>query len=156
MKPPVILLLLTNQRRGPNFLRAVLSVLHEYSDRVPGVSLILDAGNAYGTYVYDSSNDRPPDEQFFYQLLTCSDAVIKDLIHFWQQFCLNWPCLVEDLQKLSNMYPDGDVQDEHVVCIVIFSQDFPVLFECLYAVFGCMMSNSCLVEQVHGMIRSNL
>jgi len=47
-------------------------------------------------------------------------------------------------------------QEACVVYLVTFSRDYPVLFECLYAVFGAMMSNSRLVEQIHGMLRSNL
>ena len=31
-----------------------------------------------------------------------------------------------------------------------------MLFECLYAVFGLMMSNSRLCEQIHGMMRHGL
>jgi len=35
-------------------------------------------------------------------------------------------------------------------------QYYPLLFECLEAVFGSMMSNSWLCEQVHGMMRHRL
>ena len=157
MKPPVLLLLLTNRKRGPDFLRAVLSVLHDNSLMASDVTLIRDTGDDYGTYIYDNRNDRPPDEQKWYDLLTHKDETIKDLIHFWQQFCLNWPCLADDLQKLSMTYPDPDHEpEEGTIYIVSFARDYPILFECLYAVFGAMMSNSRLAEQVHGMMRHGL
>jgi hypothetical protein len=55
------------------------------------------------------------------------------------------------------VYPDPDEElGEGVIYIVTFATDYPVLFECLYAVFGAMMSNSRLAEQIHGMMRSNL
>ncbi len=34
--------------------------------------------------------------------------------------------------------------------------DFPILFECLHAVLGLMMSHSCLCELIHGMMRHGL
>ena len=41
LKPPLLLLMLTNRKRGAPFLRAVLSVLNEYSGRLPdGVTMI--------------------------------------------------------------------------------------------------------------------
>ena len=61
LNPPILLLLLTNCKHGPDFLRATLSVLHEYAHRVPGVELIRDPGDGYGTYIYTTPNERPPD-----------------------------------------------------------------------------------------------
>ena len=118
LKPPILLLLLTNWKRGPSFLRVVLSVFHENADRVPDVMLINDAGDAYGTYIYANPADRPKDEKAWYDLLTKDTTTIDDLIHFWRQFCLNWVCVVEDLQKLSKRV-DGSLA-EGVVPFVRF------------------------------------
>ena len=35
-----------------------------------------------------------------------------------------------------------------------FKHEYPILFDCLQAVFGLMMSNSRLCEQIHGMMRA--
>ena len=35
----------------------------------------------------------------------------------------------------------------------LFKSKYPVLFDCLYSVFGTMLSNSRLCEQTHGMMR---
>eukprot|EP00956_Cyclotella_meneghiniana_P026852 scaffold59070_cov82-Cyclotella_meneghiniana.AAC.2 len=40
--------------------------------------------------------------------------------------------------------------------LLLFLKSYPTLFECLHAVFGLMMSNSRLCEQVHGMMRQRL
>ena len=37
-----------------------------------------------------------------------------------------------------------------------FKQKYPILFECLEAIFGAMMSNSQLCEQIHGMMHHGL
>ena len=37
-----------------------------------------------------------------------------------------------------------------------FKHEYSVLFECLHAVFGLMMSNSRLCEQIHGKMRATL
>ena len=39
---------------------------------------------------------------------------------------------------------------------MVFKVSYKVLFECLNAVFGLMMSNSRLCEQIHGMMRHGL
>ena len=88
---------------------------------------------------------------------TQSKKRINDLIHFWRQFCLNWPLLTEELQRLSNAPAWNDtVTDEGVSPLTVFEGEYPLLFECLYAVFGVMMSNSRLCEQIHGMMRHSL
>ena len=38
----------------------------------------------------------------------------------------------------------------------MLSSEYLILFECLEAVFGSMMSNSWLCEQIHGMMRHGL
>ena len=165
LKPPLIILMLTNRKRGPSFLRAALSVLHEQSHRVPGVQLINDPGGDWGLYIITNSDERGDEEKLWYNLLTQSERNINDLIHFWQQFCLNWPVLTGDLQRLSravaptsthaSTLPRGKT-DKYVSTLVEFEQNYPVLFESLYSVFGAMMSNSRLCEQIHGMMRHGL
>ena len=79
---------------------------------------------------------------------------IDDVVHWWRQFCLNWECLVSDLQRLSKVYvTNADSNDTY---LVTFRKEFPILFECIEAVFGLMMSNSRLCEQIHGMMRKVL
>ena len=55
----------------------------------------------WGKYKYCDQSDRLSGEKIWYDLLTKSDKNIDDLIHYWQQFWLNWPILTDDLQKLS-------------------------------------------------------
>ncbi|KAL7519015.1 hypothetical protein ACHAWF_000209, partial [Thalassiosira exigua] len=76
------------------------------------------------------------------------DEQVEDLIHFWLQLCLNWPILTAVLQRLSN-FKSWTVppKSQHYSPLAVFAEEYPVLFECLYAVFGCMMSNSRLCEQ---------
>ena len=64
-KPPLVILMLTNRKRGPAFLRAALSVLHENSNRVPGVELINDAGGDWGLYIHTNCDARPEDEKLW-------------------------------------------------------------------------------------------
>ncbi len=40
--------------------------------------------------------------------------------------------------------------------LLVFKSKYTVLFECLNAVFGLMMSNSQLCKQIHGMMRHGL
>ncbi len=157
LKPPLLLLLLANRKHGPSFLRAVLSVFHENENNVPDdVLLIHQPGESWGKYVYASNSDRPDDEKAWYDLLTSSPAMIDDLIHFWRQFCLNWNVLTGDLQKLSKANANMDPVEDGVSPLTSFEGKYPILFECLYAVFGAMMSNSRLCEQIHGMMRHGL
>ena len=157
LKPPLTLLMLTNRKSGPSFVRAVLSVLHEYKTRVPDdVCLINDVGDSWGRYVYEEPSERPNDERQWYDLLTSSDDTVNDLLHFWRQFCLNWPVVTEDLQTLSRAQDNDSVVEDEEPVLAIFSNQYKVLFECLYAVFGAMMSNSRLCEQIHGMMRHGL
>ncbi|KAL7526339.1 hypothetical protein ACHAWF_002898 [Thalassiosira exigua] len=158
MKPPILLLVLANRKRGPPFLRAVLSVFYEYSHKIPeGTLMINDAGDLWGRHIYDDKADRPDDERIWYDILTRDEEQVEDLIHFWLQFCLNWPILTADLQGLSNAQSRTvPPESQHYSPLAVFAEEYPVLFECLYAVFGCMMSNSRLCEQVHGMMRHGL
>jgi len=51
---------------------------------------------------------------------------------------------------------ENDDSSPDVLSLVLFEQNYPVLFECAYAVFGAMMSNSRLCEQIRGMMRHSL
>ena len=88
LRPPILLLVLCNRKRGAPFLRAVLSVLHENAERVEDVMLINDADTEddidanWGKYKYADSRDRPEDEKPWYDLITKSDENINDLFHF--------------------------------------------------------------------------
>ena len=75
-------------------------------------------------------------------------------MHWWRQLCLNWRCLVPDLQKLSKVYVVPDVGEG--LGLAQFRKSYPILWECIDAVFGLMMSNSRLCEQIHGMMRKVL
>ena len=157
LKTPCFLLVLTNRKRGPPFLCAVLSVLCKHSDRVPdNVALINDVGDQWGRYIYESNHERNEDEKLWYDLLTQNDKSINDLIHIWPQFFLNWPILTEELQRLINTTPTDDVPEGGISPLNVFAMHYRRLFEYLYAVFGPMMSNSRLAEQVHGMMRHGL
>ena len=37
-----------------------------------------------------------------------------------------------------------------------FKSNYPVLFDCLYSIFGTMLSKSHLCDQIHGMMRHRL
>jgi hypothetical protein len=155
---PIVLLVLCNRKRGPSFLRAVLSVLYENSDRAAPQILIHDAVNdsKWGRFRYDNPDDRPDDEKNWYNLLTKTDQNINDLIHWWRQFCLNYEILEEDLQRLSKDYTVDELQSREGAHLNEFKINYPVLFDCLYSVFGTMLSNSRLCEQIHGMMRHGL
>ena len=104
-------------------------------------------------------DERPNDKKMWYNLLTQSESNINDLIHYWRQFYLNWPVLTGDLQHLTKVAAPTNDQpptDKYVSSLVEFKKKHPVLFECLYAVFWAMMSNSRLCKQIHGMMRHGL
>ena len=155
---PIVFLVICNAKRGPDFLRSVLSVLYENQGKVPGVVLVHDADNnsKWGQFKYDNPDDRPKAERDWYNLLTKSDDAIDDLIHWWQQLCLNWEILVDDLQRLSKHISDDDESVKGYAQLNKFKTYYPVLFDCLYSVFGTMLSNSRLCEQIHGMMRHGL
>ena len=69
---------------------------------------------------------------------------------------MNWPILTDDLQKLSKVTPIDDMAGEEGTPPNSFKSEYPILFEYLGAVFGSTISNSCLYEQIHGMIRHRL
>jgi len=144
LQVPILLLVLCNAKRGPSFLRAVLSVLYEKRARVAPQVLIHDADNddKWGKFKYANPDDRPDNEKAWYNLLTKSEESINDLIYFWRQFCLNYSQLTDDLQALSKVYSFEDINAGEGAPLVMFKTNFPVLFDCLYSVFGTMLSNS--------------
>jgi len=163
LQVPILLLVLCNRKRGGPFLRAVLSILHENSDRAPGVNLINDVDTAsdlsspiWGRYIYNNPEERPDDEEAWYNLLSKNEESINDLIHFWLQFCMNWPILTDDLQHLSKATEASAMAGGEGASLLIFKSKYSILFECLDAVFGTMMSNSRLCEQIHGMMQHGL
>ncbi|KAL7554031.1 hypothetical protein ACHAWF_017895, partial [Thalassiosira exigua] len=102
-------------------------------------------------------SQRPEDEKVLYDVLTQKEAIIDDLIHYWQQLCLNWPVLTGDLLRIGKQPSviNGAFEDKGV-SLCSFLKVYPVLFECLYAVFGAMVSNSRLCEQIHAMMQHGL
>ena len=70
---------------------------------------------------------------------------------------MNYEVLAGGLQRLSKASPPtGDMAGGEGAPLNEFKTEYPVLFECLEAVFGTMMSNSRLCEQIHGMMRHGL
>jgi len=105
--------------------------------------LIHDADSKeWGQFKYNKPEDHPKDEQSWYNLLTKSDKSINDLIHWWRQICLNYSVLVKDLQKLSKVDIVEETNAGDGAPLNRFKSSFPVLFDCLYSVFGTMLSNS--------------
>jgi len=75
-------------------------------------------------------------------------------VHFWRQFGLDRPCVVRDLQRLSSETKSR--LSKKKAHLLLFKETYPILFECLEAVFGMMMSNSRLCVQIHGIMRFGL
>ena len=69
---------------------------------------------------------------------------------------MNYHVLTDDLQRLSKVMTVEELEGGEGVSLVNFKTDFPVLFDCLYSIFGTMLSTSCLYEQVHVMMRDAL
>jgi len=92
-------------------------------------------------------------------VITATDDIIckheEAVVHFWQQFELNKKCLLPDLKKLSKEVTIRPVDGE-TAPILTFKAEYPILFEKIEAVFGMMMSNSRLCEQLHGSHRHGL
>ena len=63
---------------------------------------------------------------------------------------------MEDLQALSDVCTADETVDEikagEGAPFSQFKTKYPKLFDCLYSVFGNMLSNSRLCEQIHGMM----
>ncbi len=158
LQVPIVLLVLCNRKRGPSFLRAALSVLYENREKAAPQILIHDADNEemWGRFKYANAGERPDEEKVWYNLLTQSEEQIEDLIHWWRQLCLNFEILKEDLQTLSRVSDVQLLNAGEGAPLIEFKTNYPVLYDCLYSVFGTMLSNSRLCEQVHGMMRHSL
>ncbi len=158
LQVPIVLLVLCNRKRGPSFLRAVLSVLYENREKAEPQILIHDAENEekWGRFKYSNAEERPDEEKVWYNLLTQSEEQVNDLIHWWRQLCMSFEVLTEDLQNLSRVSEVQVLSAGEGAPLIEFKTNYPVLYYCLYSVFGTMLSNSRLCEQVHGMMRHGL
>ncbi len=104
--------------------------------------LIKDANSSeWGEYLYEDPSDRPAEVTKWYDIL-CQHN--EEVVHFWRQFRLDADCLVIELKK--QVFPRPVKED--CAPILSFKEDYPILFECLDAVFGLMMSNSMQVAIV--------
>merc|ERR1712130_74580 len=74
-----------------------------------------------------------------------------DVVHWYHRLCLDKEVVLDDMQKLSR-----EKSCDRPSGISFFKNEFPVLFDALYAVFGSIPSNSRLCEQIHGMLRHAL
>ena len=63
--------------------------------------------------------------------------------------------MVTDLQRMSTRSAPLSLKKDQAP-LLAFKNEYKVLFECLHATFGMMMSNSRLCEQIHGMMRHGL
>ena len=153
LRAPILFLLLCHHTHGGPFLRAMVSILHEnpLDDDEAELLVHQPTSNNWGRFSYSATDTRPEDEQQWYDLLSNHQ---DDVVHWWRQFGLNKECLVVELQKLSRS--TGKRRCDGKAPLLVFKADYPILFECLYAVFGMMMSNSRLCEQIHGMMRHGL
>ncbi|KAL7498156.1 hypothetical protein ACHAWT_009680, partial [Skeletonema menzelii] len=152
LRPPIMYLLLTHREYGSGFLRAVLAVLAQ-NPVADGTVLIHDADSSeWGDYLYDDLANCPVEVRQWYTVL-CQHS--EEVVHFWRQFCLNKDSLVNELKKLSKQSCARPVNGD-TAPILTFKEEYPTLFECLEAVFGMMMSNSRLCEQMHGALRYGL
>jgi hypothetical protein len=154
---PILYIVLTHRVQGPAFLRAILSVLYdtmcedEYSPDI----LIHDHDSKHWGFKRNKNASRPtapptdPAEAMWHGLIVQN---MDEAIHFWRQLRLDSEALVHDLQKLSKATTSFEVQSNRAN-ILVFRDEYPVLYECLYSAFGMMPSNSRLCEQIHGMMR---
>lgn len=149
----VSFLILCDREHGPPFLRALLSVLSRQAvpDGIEVPAIKNPDSEQWGRYVYDDPNQRPENEKKWYGMLMKSP---EETVHWWYQLCLNWDVLEDDLQRLSKEQGIRDAMNG--APILAFKSMYPILFECLHATFGMMMSNSRLCEQIHGMMRHGL
>jgi hypothetical protein len=67
---------------------------------------------------------------------------------------MDHPCLLQDLQRLSNN--TWSKHAEGSTPLAAFKANFLILFECIHAVLGLMMSHSHLCESIDGMMRHGL
>ncbi len=153
-RAPLMFLLLCHREQGAPFLRALLSVIQESpQDDMNPVMLIHDEeSTAWGRHEYDRNNPRPDNERHWYNVLKPQTLGV---VHWWQQLGLNRQCLVSDLQRLSNRSTPLPLKKDQAP-LLAFKDEYKILFECLHAAFGLMMSNSRLCEQIHGMMRHGL
>ena len=105
--------------------------------------LILDKDSSdWPALKYDRANRRPDDEQRWYDILKPQS---DDVVHWWQQLGLSKECLATDLKRMSTRSAPLSLK-KYQAPLLAFKNAHKVLFECLHATFGMMMSNSRLCE----------
>lgn len=144
LRPPIMFLLMTHQEHGGAFLRALLLILRE--NPIEEVELIHDPDSSEWGILRDASTCP------WYDIL-CNHT--EDVVHFWRQFRLNSEHIVEELKKLSKQVEPIPLHED-TAPILAFRNKYPILFECLGAIFRRMPSNSRLCEQMHGSKRHGL
>ena len=144
---PLIYLILFDRRRAPDFTRAVNKV-------------IFDA-NIITKEEFEIRNGRDPG-----MVTTAEVTWLNKLrenenlaIAYFRFMGLHRECLFDDLRKLSKMQdiqkiPDSTSHQPMNKPLHHMQSKFPVLFEALSAVFKLMPSNSRMLEQLHGILRS--
>jgi hypothetical protein len=155
---PILYLVLTHRIQGPAFLRALLSLFYDRmneDDIAPDILILDFDSRKWGFKRINRSaepNARPTDpaEAMWFDII---HENIDEAIHFWKQLRLDSDALVHDLQKLSSQTTVSFEKQSEKDDILIFKDEYPILFECLHSAFGMMPSNSRLCEQIHGMMR---
>ena len=137
LRGPVSFLILCNNEHGPSFCRALISVVTE-SGSLPA------SWNDYAKETDDT--EQTPDITRWYDILS-QDS--DDTVHWYRQLCLYYEVVLPDIYKLSQEKPSNSRSSG----IINFKNEYPVLFDALYAVFRLLPSNSRLCEQIHGMLR---
>ena len=132
----------------------VLSVLYRtpLDDDETDILIHDQDSDNWGRYKYSELSECPVEERKKYDLLINHS---DDVVHWWRQLGLNRECVKSDLQKLSRRgtYGDGNSKQSPLLA---FKCEYEVLCKYLYAVFGLMISNSHLCEQIHGMLRHGM
>ena len=86
----------------------MLALLHEVAVEQDVILIQESSSNNYGKYVYNDKSKMPAQEKKHYDILKKQSS---DVVHYWLQFCLNWPRLTEDLQNLSKIMSVPDIGD---------------------------------------------
>eukprot|EP00956_Cyclotella_meneghiniana_P000147 scaffold228_cov56-Cyclotella_meneghiniana.AAC.2 len=150
---PIIYLLFSHHEHGASFLCALLVVLHKFEQELDDKEvdqqdyiLIHQPSRKWGLYIHSNVNDRQPEEKKWFDIL-CPQKC--DVVHccWWRQFHLNDKVVAGDLQRLSREYAIRVVPDDESP-LVGFKLHYPLLFECLEAIFALYASNSRLAEQI--------
>jgi hypothetical protein len=128
----------------------LLCILHQHPvDDFFAVILINEPDSPdWGKYVHSNPNKCVSNERGWYNLMSSHH---EDVVHWWRQFHKYQPCLLRDLQRLSNNTLSKHAKGS--MPLAAFKANFLILFECLQVVLVLMMSHSCLCELIYGMMR---